>query len=116
MADAAPDEYWRFFTADWCPSEFFEIRLETQLLGIAIIDDTGASLSAVYTFFEPDVPSRSLGTFAILKQIETAALRGYPWLYLGYHIADCPQMNYKTGFTPHERLTAQGWVRVESGG
>lgn len=116
MADAEPDEYWRFFTAEWCPTEFFEMRLNNQLIGVAIVDDTGISLSAVYTFFDPGLSSRSLGTFAILKQVETAVQRGYEWLYLGYNIAGCAQMDYKTGFCPHERLTAQGWVRVESGG
>ena len=116
MADAGPDEYWQFFTADWCPTEFFEMRLRNRLVGVAIVDDTGASLSAVYTFFDPDLSSRSLGTFAILKQLETAFQRGYLWLYLGYNIAGCAQMDYKTGFSPHERLTAQGWVRVNSVG
>lgn len=116
MADASPVDYWRFFTAQWCPSEFFEMRIGGALLGVAIVDDTGGALSAVYTFFDPNRSKRGLGTYAILKQIETARQRGYQWLYLGYNIENCPQMNYKTGFYPHERLTAQGWVRVESGG
>lgn len=116
MADASADDYWRFFTAQWCPAEFFEMRLGEALLGVAIVDDTGGALSAVYTFFDPDLQKRGLGTYAILKQIETARQRSYQWLYLGYNIANCPQMNYKTGFYPHERLTTQGWVRVVSAG
>jgi arginine-tRNA-protein transferase len=33
------------------------------------------------------------------------------WLYLGYQIDECPAMNYKTRFHPHQRLVNQRWHR-----
>jgi arginine-tRNA-protein transferase len=42
----------------------------------------------------------------VLKEIETAAALGIPWLYLGYWIAACPSMTYKNRFAPHEILRA----------
>ena len=112
MDEADPDLYWQYLTASWCPTEFLEMRLAGQLLGVAVTDDTGGALSAVYTFFDPDLPRRSLGTLAILLQIEEARRRQREWLYLGYWIAGLAGMTYKAGFRPHERLTSTGWEPV----
>ena len=116
MDEADPDLYWRYLTASWCPTEFIELRERPsgRLLGVAVTDDTGGSLSAVYTFYEPDCASRGLGNLAILLQIEEARRRQRDWLYLGYWIGACPGMDYKRGYHPHERLSASGWVRSDA--
>lgn len=113
MDDADPDLYWRFLTAEWCPTEFLELRAGRELLGVAVVDDTGGALSAVYTFYEPTLAQRGLGTLAILLEIEEAWRRGREWLYLGYWIEDCPRMAYKADFRPHEVFTPRGWEAVE---
>ncbi|PWG62437.1 arginyltransferase [Spiribacter halobius] len=113
MDDADPDLYWRFLTADWCHTEFLELRAGQDLLGVAVTDVTDGAFSAVYTFYDPDLPRRSLGTLAILMQIEEAQRRGLDWLYLGYWIEDCPRMSYKADFRPHEVFTPEGWEAVE---
>lgn len=113
MDDADPELYWRFLTADWCPTEFLELREDGRLLGVAVVDVTPAALSAVYTFYDPDLPQRGLGTLAILLQIQEARRRGCDWLYLGYWIEDCPRMAYKADFRPHEVFTPEGWEAVE---
>ena len=112
MDEADPDLYWQYLTASWCPTEFIELRQRPggDLLGVAVTDDTGGALSAVYTFYEPGAVRRSLGTLAILLQIEEARRRQRDWLYLGYWIAGCPGMDYKTAFRPHERLSPEGWI------
>lgn len=112
MDDADPDLYWQYLTSAWCPTEFLEIRRTSDetLLAVAVTDDTGAAFSAVYTFYEPEALRRGLGTLAILLQIEEARRRQREWLYLGYWIAGCPGMDYKTGFRPHERLSPDGWI------
>ena len=112
MDEADPDLYWQYLMAHWCPTEFLEMRIGDRLLGVAVTDDTGASLSAVYTFYDPEETARSLGTLAILLQIAEARRRGREWLYLGYWIEGLPQMDYKAGFRPHERLGSTGWERV----
>ena len=115
MADSSAQEYMDFLVADWCTTDFLEIRLSDQLLGVAVTDRLTDGLSAVYTFFDPDQPGRSLGTWAILAQIERARELGLPWLYLGYWIRDCEKMRYKTGFRPIELYDGQGWCRFEAG-
>ncbi|MEX0372286.1 arginyltransferase [Spiribacter roseus] len=112
MDDADADLYWQYLTSEWCPTAFLELRQtgSDQLLAVAVTDDTGAAFSAVYTFYEPELTHRGLGTLAILMQIEEARRRQRDWLYLGYWIAGCPGMDYKTGFHPHERLSPRGWI------
>ena len=36
---------------------------------------------------------------------------GFPWLYLGYHVAASPSMSYKALFSPHEILFEGGQWR-----
>jgi arginyl-tRNA--protein-N-Asp/Glu arginylyltransferase len=38
----------------------------------------------VYSFYDPDEASRSLGTYMILDHIRRARALGLPYLYLGY--------------------------------
>jgi arginine-tRNA-protein transferase len=61
-------------------------------------------LSAVYTFFDPDEQRRSLGVFAILKQIEYVRTLNLDYLYLGYWVPHSAKMNYKSQYTPLELL------------
>jgi arginine-tRNA-protein transferase len=59
-------------------------------------------LSAVYSFFDPDETSRSLGTFIILDLIDRCREAGLPWLYLGYYVENSQKMMYKARFQPAE--------------
>lgn len=111
MDDPDPDRYMDFLVAGWANTRFHEIRLDGMLLGVAVTDRLPDGLSAVYTFFHPDYPGRSLGTWAILWQIEQARQAGLPWVYLGYWIAECAQMRYKTAFQPCEIHDGGRWRR-----
>jgi len=91
---------------------FVEFRLRSQIVGVAVVDDLYDALSAVYTFYTPEMPQRSLGTYAILWQIAEARRRRLNWLYLGYWIAESQKMAYKSHFRPFEQLTADGWLTV----
>jgi len=59
-------------------------------------------LSAIYFFYDPDERHRSLGTWNVLRLIEEAGRRRLPYVYLGYYVAGCPSMAYKTRFTPNQ--------------
>lgn len=109
MDDAEPVDFKRFVHSSWSDTRFLEFRLEGRLVAVAVTDYTPAGLSAVYTFFDPGLPKRGLGTFAILSQIEEARRLGLPHLYLGYWIADHPKMDYKARFRPLEVLDAGRW-------
>src|SRR5579863_5637416 len=90
-----PQDFTRFLYTAWSPTFFLEFRLDGRLLGVAVTDITSSGLSAVYTFFDPDEGARSLGSYAILRQIELARERALPHLYLGYWIQNHPKMDYK---------------------
>jgi arginyl-tRNA--protein-N-Asp/Glu arginylyltransferase len=84
------------------------------LLGVALTDVLSDGLSMVYSFFDPDAGARSLGTFIILDHISRARRLGLPYVYLGYWVKGSKKMDYKGRFLPQERLTGDGWTRVES--
>ena len=80
------------------------------------MDELADGLSAVYSFFAPDRPRRSLGTHMILWLIEEARRRALPYAYLGYWIADCAKMSYKTRFRPAEVYDGDGWAPLSNDG
>jgi arginine-tRNA-protein transferase len=82
------------------------------LIGAALTDHLGDGLSMVYSFFEPDYASRSLGTYIILDHIKRARKLGLPYVYLGYWVSGSRKMDYKTRFRPQEHLGPRGWDRV----
>ena len=68
-------------------------------------------LSMVYSYFDPELDERSLGTFMILDHIARARSAGLPHVYLGYWVNGSSKMNYKVRFTPQEHLGSKGWER-----
>ncbi len=112
MCDPDPDKYYKFLASDVTDTRFFEMRVDDQLVGVAVADCFADGLSAVYTFFDPSQSSRGLGTYAILWQIQYTKQLSRPWVYLGYWIRDCRKMSYKTGFQPAEGFKNGAWVRL----
>ncbi len=110
MYPPSVEQYASFLTSDWSETRFIEFRLEGRLLAVAVCDELEQGLSAVYTFYDPDDEKRSLGTFAVLWQIEESRRLGLPSLYLGYWIRECQKMNYKIGFRPIELLINGEWL------
>ena len=84
-----------------------------ELLAVALTDVLSDGLSMVYSFFESEEASRSLGTFMILDHIARARDMGLAYVYLGYWVEGSRKMGYKGRFLPQERLTPHGWTRVE---
>jgi arginine-tRNA-protein transferase len=83
------------------------------LIACALSDVLRDGLSMVYSFFHPGEDARSLGTFMILDHIRDARSRGLPHVYLGYWVKGSPKMDYKRRFLPQERLSPDGWGRIE---
>lgn len=110
MDDPGHADFDGFLSCLWSPTIFLEFRLGQRLLGVAVTDVLPDSLSAVYTFYEPEQSARSLGTFAILTQIEHARQLGLPHLYLGFWLDGHPKMDYKRNFRPLERLEGRDWI------
>ncbi len=113
-SDMTLPRYRSFVVDRFCDS--FEIRLwlGSNLVGVAITDCGTTALSAHYTFFDPDYPHLSLGTYAILQQVRIARQRAMRYLYLGLFIGQNVHMRYKARFLPHERRIGGAWKRFDA--
>ena len=80
-----------------------------RLVAATLTDRLGDGLSGVYKFFDPAEKVRSIGTYIVLWHVEHAKHLGLAHVYLGYWIADCRKMAYKTRFRPIEALGPDGW-------
>lgn len=112
MFPPSREQYTEFLSSEWGVTQYLEFRVEDRLIAVAVSDKLDRGLSAIYTFFAPAEHSRSLGTFAVLKQIERSGQLGLPYLYLGYWIRDCTKMNYKTQFRPLQMFVQQTWLTL----
>lgn len=81
-----------------------------RLVGACLTDRLGDGLSAVYSFFAPELARRSLGTQAIMWLVERAAELGLPYVYLGYWVPESPKMRYKSKFHRTQVLAGGAWV------
>jgi arginine-tRNA-protein transferase len=84
------------------------------LHAVALTDVLSDGLSMVYSFYDPEHAPRSLGTYMILDHVARARRMGLAYVYLGYWVKGSRKMDYKGRFLPQERLTPDGWARVES--
>lgn len=108
-----PGAFRNFLASAWGHSEILSVRdARGRLLCGAVADHVPQGLSAVYTYFDPAEAGRSLGTFAILQEVERARALRLPYLYLGYWVPGSARMDYKKHYRPLEALTATGWSRV----
>ncbi len=82
-----------------------QLRLENRLIAVALVDILPRALSAIYCYYDPELKGRSLGTMAILIQIEIARRRQIPHIFLGYWVEPNASMRYKARFKPHEILS-----------
>ena len=95
----------------------FEIRmyLENKLVGVAITDNGYKSMSAHYTYYDPAYSRLSLGTYAILKQVQIARRLEMQYLYLGLIVNHNKRLEYKARFFPHELSINGQWTRIDPG-
>ena len=85
-------------------------RGEGPLVGVSLTDILGDGLSMVYSFYEPEMKERSIGTFMILDHIRRAKAMGLAYVYLGYWVEGSKKMAYKAP------LPAAGAARAEGMG
>ncbi len=107
------DSYRSFLGDSCCYTVELSISLRNELVAIAIMDVGEKSTSAVYTHFAPAASRYSLGTYAVLKQIEWAIATDREYVYLGMYVADNHHLNYKARYLPQQRLSDGAWIEFE---
>ena len=83
-----------------------------QLAAVCLTDVLEDGLSMVYSFYEPSLASRSIGTYVILDHVEIARAAGLPYVYLGYWVPGSPKMGYKASFTSLEIYKGGTWQPI----
>lgn len=115
MGDASEASYLEFLANPWGEGRFWELRLGERLLAVAVVDLVPRGISAVYSFFEPDLAGLSPGKLAILWQIAEAQRLGLPFVYLGFWVRGCRAMAYKDQYRPTEAWVGESWRRFARG-
>jgi arginine-tRNA-protein transferase len=113
MDQDSREQYQHFLLHSNVATDLYEFRDQGELRMVSLVDRLPDGLSSVYTFFAPEVPGASYGTFNILWQIERCKSLGLPYLYLGYWIAESRKMAYKATFRPIEGLVGGVWRVIE---
>lgn len=109
MDRPTPDQYSQFLIGAWSDTWFLELRLDDRLVSVGVTDRLDDGLSAVYTFYDPDLGGRGLGNYTVLRQIGQCRQLRLPYLYLGYWIEGSRKMAYKGRFRPLEILDGGQW-------
>lgn len=107
------EQYTQFLLSSQVNTSLVEFRDGKTLVMMAVVDRIDDGLSAVYTFFDPALGKRGLGTYAVLWQIERARMLGLPYVYLGYWIVESRKMAYKSNYRPLQGLIDGKWMEIE---
>jgi arginine-tRNA-protein transferase len=107
------EQYRGFLLQSRVDSALAEFTLDGEVIMVSLVDRLLDGLSAVYTFFEPDLRERGLGVLGVLNQIRLTREIGLPYLYLGYWIEDCGKMAYKHDYQPLEAFVDGRWRPME---
>lgn len=77
-----------------------------NLVGVGLADVVPGAISSITFFHDPEYRRNALGVLSLLRQLEFAQGNGLAHHYLGYWIAGCQSMAYKSQYRPHEILAA----------
>ena len=83
-----------------------------ELVAVCLTDVLDDGVSMVYSFYEPDLPRQSLGTYIILDHIDIARGAGLPNVYLGYWVPGSAKMGYKAAFSGLEVYSSGEWQKM----
>jgi arginine-tRNA-protein transferase len=112
MDQDSREQYQHFLLHSNVSTDLFEFTEGGELRIVCLVDRLVDGLSSVYTFFDPEPPRASYGTYSILWQIERCRELRLPYLYLGYWIKESPKMAYKATFRPIEGLVGGRWTSL----
>ena len=113
MDEDGHEQYAHFLLQSNVDTRLIEFSDGDAVRMVSIIDVLEDGLSSVYTFYDPDVPGASFGTYNILWQARQCDALDLPYLYLGYWIAESRKMAYKSRFSPIEGLIDGRWQTLD---
>ena len=113
MARMDRNDYFEMVVSSPVDTSILEFRRPSgALVAACLTDRISDGFSAVYSFFDPDLAGRSLGSYVVLSLIERARRENLPYVYLGFWVSGSPKMHYKIRFQPLEGFGPQGWRRL----
>lgn len=111
MAKMDSDDYQALVEDTPIDTQVVEFRnADDTLVAVCLVDRICDGLSAVYSFFDPDLDRQSLGTYMIIWLIRRAQELGLPYVYMGFWIDACSKMAYKSNFQPFEIFRDGNWI------
>ncbi len=110
MSRMTRNDYFEMIASSPIDTAIIEYRDgQGDLVAACLTDRTNDGFSAVYSFYNPELKKRSLGSFIILSLIDRARIEQLPFVYLGYWIEASRKMSYKIHFEPIEGYGVNGW-------
>ena len=94
-------EYWKIINSE-----------KKELVAVCLTDTNNDGLSMVYSFYDPQYNTNSLGKFMILDHISLTKSRNLNYLYLGYWIRQNSKMGYKSNYFPAEVYYKNEWKEI----
>ena len=113
MDEDSHEQYAHFLLQSRVDTRLIEFSLGDIACMVSIVVVLDDGLSSVYTFYDPDIPGASFGTYNILWQARQCRALNLPYLYLGYWIASSRKMAYKSRFRPIEGLLDGHWQTLD---
>ena len=87
---------------------------DNTLVAVALTDVMPDGLSMVYSFYDPELAHRSMGTFLILDHIAQVRSAALNYVYLGYWVKESPKMAYKALYKPLQvQRGTLGWCPLD---
>ena len=110
MANMDEDDFTSMIETSPIETKLMEFRDPFNILiGVILLDISNNTLSAVYSFFEPNYKQTGLGNFMISQCLMYGKKNNYKYLYLGYYISQINSMAYKIRFKPGQILDNNEW-------
>ena len=110
MADMDVFEFAAMIEETPIRTRVIEYEQDNTLKAVSLTDVLDDGLSMVYSFFDPDLSHRSIGTYLVLDHILMAQELNLPFVYLGYWVPGSPKMGYKARFSGLEIYRDRQWT------